>query len=124
MLSDTTVLIIDDDPLHLTLYTWILEREGFKAKTALVGSAAVELPSFEIVDLVLLDFRLNSSRSPAQIAEQVRNTFPAAPIVVLSELPWMPDDIRSYAAAFVHKGEPQKLIEAITSVLQTRPSRS
>ncbi len=124
MSAHATVLIIDDDPLHLTLYTWILAREGFKTKTTLVGSADVELPSSEIIDLVLLDYRLNGSRTAAQVAEQVRSVFPSAPIVVLSELPWMPDDVRSYAAAFVNKGDPQKLIAAITSVLQTKHSGS
>lgn len=42
-----------------------------------------------------------------------RAGFPLAPIVILSELPWMPDDANRYANAFVHKGEHDHLFETI-----------
>ena len=113
-----TVLIIDDDPLHLTIYKWILEREGYDCKRALVGSTSVGLPGNEPVDVVLLDYRLSSSLTAVEVAAQVRKAFPSAPIVVLSELPWMPDDIRAHADAFVNKGEPKLLLETIAGVLQ------
>jgi|SRR5579859_791276 len=117
-----TVLIVDDDPLHLTIYKWILQREGYHCRTALVGSTSVELPVGDLVDLVLLDYRLSSSLTAPEVAEQVKSSFPEAPIVVLSELPWMPDDIRAYAAAFVNKGEPKRLIETLATVLRGKPS--
>ena len=122
--SETTVLIIDDDPLHLTIYRWILQREGYQCKTAVVGSTSVDLPRSERIDLVLLDYRLSSSLTAPQVAEQVKSAFPETPIVVLSELPWMPDDIRAYAAAFVNKGEPKRLLETIALVLEGKPSRA
>jgi DNA-binding NtrC family response regulator len=119
---NNSVLIIDDDSLHLTIYTWILAREGYQCRTALVGSTSVKLPVDEAIDLVLLDYRLNSSLKAVEVAEQVKNAFPSAPIVVLSELPWMPHDIATHAAAFVNKGEPKRLIETIAGVLHRRPS--
>jgi|SRR5215469_13718333 len=115
-----TILIVDDDPLHLTIYAWILAREGYGCKKALVGSTSVELPHDEVIDLVLLDYRLSSSLTATDLAEMVKKAFPAAPIVVLSELPWMPDDISPHAAAFVHKGEPKHLLETLAEVLQSR----
>lgn len=121
MLSQgATVLIVDDDPLHLTIYTWILQREGYDCKRALVGSTSVDLPVNEPIDAVLLDYRLNSSLTAVNVAEQVKNEFPSVPIVVLSELPWMPDDIRAYASGFVNKGEPKRLLEAIAGVLHAK----
>ena len=119
---ENTILIVDDDPLHLTIYKWILQREGYQCRTALVGSTSVDLPLSERIDLVLLDYRLSSSLTAPEVAEQVKSAFPEAPIVVLSELPWMPDDIRAYAAAFVNKGEPKRLIETLAAVLRGKPS--
>jgi CheY-like chemotaxis protein len=55
-----SVLIIDDDSLHLTIYRWMPEREGYSCKTALV-SETLDLPANDAIDLVLLDYRLNSS---------------------------------------------------------------
>jgi len=119
---ENTVLIVDDDSLHLTIYRWILEREGYHCRTALVGNTSVELPVSDLIDLVLLDYRLSSSLTAPTVAEQVKSAFPTAPIVVLSELPWMPEDIRACAAAFVNKGEPKRLLETIAGVLQGKPS--
>ena len=122
--QDTTVLIIDDDPLHLKIYSWILAREKYKCKTALVDSTRVELPLEEDVDIVLLDYRLSSSLTAMDVAEQVKSAFPLIPIVVLSEAPWMPDEMRAHAEAFVNKGNPRLLLETISSVLEARPSSS
>ena len=121
---ESTVLFIDDDPLHLTIYRWMLDREGYRCKTALVGSTSVDLPVSEGIDLVLLDYRLKSSLTAIDVANQVKNTFPGIPIVVLSELPWMPTDIGSYATAFVNKGDPKQLLETIARVLLGKPSQT
>jgi DNA-binding NtrC family response regulator len=116
---DCTVLIIDDDPLHLKLYTWILQRNGYKCLTAQVKSASVDLPKDVVLDVVLLDYRLSSSLSASDVARQVKQAFASIPIIVLSEVQWMPDDMREHAAGFVNKGDPQKLVERIDEVLQS-----
>lgn len=112
------ILIIDDDSLHATLYAWILERQGYKCQTALVGSTSIDLPTNDPIDLALLDYRLNSSLAPLDIVRDLRNRFGSIPIVVLSELQWMPDDMRGHAAAFVHKGDPNFLLDTIAATLQ------
>jgi hypothetical protein len=40
-----TVLIVDGDPSHLEIYSWMVERGGFRPLTALVRGGAVELPT-------------------------------------------------------------------------------
>lgn len=117
-----SILIIDDDSLHLTIYVWILEREGYTCRTALV-SEKLELPADDSIDLVLLDYRLNSSLTAVDVAKEVKRAFPAAPIIVLSELQWMPDDIRPYAVGFVHKGEPKIMLDTIANMLRERTAR-
>lgn len=83
-----------------------------------MGSTSVDLPTNVSVDLAVLDYRLNSSLTPLDIIRDLRNSFGSIPIVVLSELEWMPDDMRGHAAAFVHKGDPNFLLDTIAATLQ------
>ncbi len=116
--QEPTILIVDDDRLHLKLYTWILQAEGYKCESALVQSTSVDLPSEAAIDLVLLDYRLSSSLTPVDVIQQLRQQFPAAPVVILSEMQWMPDDVKNHAHAFVNKGDPKGLVETINGILQ------
>ena len=108
-----TVLIIDDDEQHLKIYCWMLQRQGYECLPALVGSTSVDLPETKKVCLALLDYRLKSSLTAADVAERLKTDFPKIPIVILSELPWMPQDAQAYAQAFVHKGEHERLFETV-----------
>lgn len=117
---ETTILIVDDDQLHLTLYTWILQGEGYKCKTALVKSTSVDLPSDAAIDLVLLDYRLSSSLTPLDVIEQLKRAFPGVPIVILSEMQWVPDDVKDHVLAFINKGDPKRLVETINGILQSK----
>jgi CheY-like chemotaxis protein len=116
--QETTILIVDDDQLHLTLYTWILQGEGYQCKSALVRSTSVDLPANTAPDLILLDYRLSSSLTPVDVIEQLKRAFPAVPVVILSEMQWMPDDVKEHALAFINKGDPKKLVETINGILQ------
>lgn len=111
-----TVLIVDDDPSHLKLYSWVLQRGGFQSITALVKGGHVELPA-QRIDVVLLDYRLGPHITAAEIAQRLRSSRPSLPILVLSDLPWMPDDVVHFASGFVRKGEPQQLIDTIGTVI-------
>ena len=108
-----TILVIDDDPQHLRLAAMVLERGGFRPVTALVRSNAVAFPEIHRPDAVALDYRLNSTLSAVDVAHLVQSRYPGVPIVVLSSLPWMPDDIKGHAKSFVTKGEPEELIETL-----------
>ena len=118
----TTILIIDDDELHLTLYTWILQGQGYKCETALVRSTSVDLPENVSIDLVLLDYRLSSSLTAVDVVKQVKTAFSSVPVVVLSELQWMPDDMKDHAIAFINKGDPKRLVETINNLVQAKSS--
>ena len=120
--AEPTILIIDDDPLHLKLYTWILQRQGYRCETALVHSTFVDLPRDMAIDLVLLDYRLSSSLTAVDVANQLKEELGPVPVVVLSELQWMPDDMKGHAIAFVNKGDPMNLVESINSILQNESS--
>ncbi|HEX4487637.1 MAG TPA: response regulator [Terriglobales bacterium] len=116
----TTILIVDDEPLHLKLYSWILEAQGYDCKTALVSRDSVDWPSDAHIDLALLDYRLSSSLTAIEVAGMLKDKFPSVPIVVLSELFGMPHDMGEHAIAFVNKGNPQHLVDTVKSITQAK----
>ena len=116
MHEKTSVLIIDDDPMHLRIYGWIAEAAGYRALTAQVGLDSVDLPP-EVADLVLLDYNLAGRMSAVAMAELVQSRYPQAPILVLSDAFSLPDDIAPYVRGFVRKGDPAKLVERLREML-------
>jgi DNA-binding NtrC family response regulator len=113
-----TVLIVDDDPSHLKIYKWVLERGGFRPLPALVKRGLVDLPRGEHVDVAVVDYRLGAGLSAVDVAKGIRELYPSTPILVLSDLFGMPEDIAPYAAAFVRKGEPQQLLDTIRETIK------
>jgi DNA-binding NtrC family response regulator len=113
------VLIFDDDPSHLGIYAMIVQRAGFEPIPVLVRFSGPDPIPDSGVNLVLLDYRLNSVTTAPEIARQVRSKFPEAPIILLSDLWTPPDDVASMISQFVRKGEPAKLVEALRSHLSS-----
>jgi CheY-like chemotaxis protein len=109
-------LIVDDDPVHLRIYGWIVEAAGYRALPALVRFSGVDLPE-EPADLVLLDYRLGRQAKAAEIARMVRSRLPDAPVVVLSESLVLPEDMAPLVQGFVRKGDPAKLVETLRKLL-------
>jgi len=113
MTTGRRVLILDDDPSHLDIYGMMVQRAGFEHISVLVRFAGPDPMPDGGVDLVLLDYRMNSLKSTPEIAEEVRTKFPEAPIILLSDLWSVPADVAPYIAEFVRKGDPAKLMEAL-----------
>lgn len=112
-----TVLIVDDDPSHLKIYSWVIERGGFRALPVLVARDHLELPQAESIDVAVMDYRLGAGLSAVDVARKLRELYPRTPILVLSDLFGMPEDIGPYAVGFVRKGEPQQLLDAIYATI-------
>ena len=117
MPAQASVLVVDDDPVHLRIYGWIMNAAGFRATAAQVLVNGVCLPEDETFDVVVLDYRLTGTLTAVEAALQIQKKYPTAPIVILSDMFDLPDDIAPYASRFVRKGEPEKLIAAISSLL-------
>lgn len=113
----TSVLIIDDDPTHLRIYGWIVDAAGYTAMPALVTADRIDFPDGP-VDLVVMDYRLTGQITAVQAAQAIRQRFPEAPIIVLSDVYDLPMDIAPYAKAFVRKGEPAKLVATLARYAQ------
>ena len=74
MLRPTKILIVDDDPGHLTALKTITRSWGHAVETADDGDAAVALVKSEPIDLVLIDVRMArmSGTTPAHQAVRAR----------------------------------------------------
>lgn len=117
MQSRGSILVVDDDPVHLRIYGWIMNAAGFRAVTAQVLSNEVCLPERDRFDVVVLDYRLTGTLTAVEAARQIEKKYPNVPIVILSDMFEMPADIVPYATKFVRKGEPERLIATISSLL-------
>ena len=111
------VLIVDDDPSHLEIYSLLLRQAGYEALTAQVNFAGADLPRDAGVGLVLLDYKLQSLRTSAELAREIRDLYPDAPIVLLSDLWSLPEDVAPLVTEFVRKGQPAKLLQVVGRLL-------
>ncbi len=112
--SHPKILILDDDPMHLEIYGLLLKQAGYDALPTLVRFAGTKIPNGECIGLVLLDYRLNSIKTSPDFAQEIRALYPSVPILVLSDLWALPSDIAPFVTGFVRKGEPAKLLEAVS----------
>ena len=112
--SHPKVLIFDDDPMHLEIYSLLMKQAGYDALPTLVRFVGTEIPCGECIGLVLLDYRLNSTKTSPELASEIRTLYPAVPIIVLSDLWSLPTDIAPFVNGFVRKGEPAKLLETVS----------
>ena len=115
MSTNPRVLILDDDPTHLDIYAMLVQKGGCESIPVLVRFAGPDPIPEAGIDLVLLDYRLNSIKSAPEIARDVRERFPQAPVILLTELWSAPADVAPYISALVRKGEPAELLKAIQS---------
>ncbi len=112
--SHPKVLILDDDPMHLEIYSLLMKQAGYEALPTLVRFVGTEIPTGEWIGLVLLDYRLNSTKTSPEFASEIRSLYPGVPIIVLSDLWSLPTDIAPFVNGFVRKGEPAKLLETVS----------
>ena len=113
MSTQPTVLILDDDPSHLDIYGVMVQAAGFEPIPVLVRFSGPDPIPDGKIDVILLDYRLNSVKTAPEIAGELRGIHPDAPIILLSDLWSAPDDVKPFIAHFVRKGDPAKLIEAL-----------
>lgn len=111
------VLIVDDDPYQLEIYSLLVQHAGFEPVPTIVKFAGPVFPPEMDISLILLDYRLNSIKTAPEVAQEAQNRFGGVPILVLSDLWHMPEDIAPYVVGFVRKGEPQELISRMLELV-------
>ena len=71
-MSDKTVLIVEDNILHMKLFNDILELQGYKTLQATDGEIVLEMTRENNPDLILLDVRL-PNKSGFEVVRQLMN---------------------------------------------------
>ncbi|MGE5323370.1 MAG: response regulator [Actinomycetota bacterium] len=112
-----TILLVDDDEKHLMLHAMILSHAGFRPITAVVGQDTLDVYANEHPALIFLDYQLHSQISARQAAGLLHERYPDVPLVVLSSLESMPDDVKDLATGFLHKGDPGDLVKLARRLL-------
>ncbi len=81
--TSVTVLVVEDNPDVAELAVALLEESGFTVRLAHRARAALDLLSKgEPVDLVFSDIMMPDGMSGIELAEQIRNHFPAIPVLL------------------------------------------
>ena len=78
-----TVLVVDDDPKLVDMLRRTLTYEGYQVATATGGREALAQAEAQVPDLVVLD-RLASGLAEEEVAERLRATMAARPILLLT----------------------------------------
>jgi len=80
-----TVLVVDDEPLMLTMITQVLQQNGFSVVTA--GSGAKAMSVFRShandIDLLVSDIRMPDMDGPA-LAAELQAEIPGLPVLLIS----------------------------------------
>ncbi len=79
----TKILIVDDDPGHLTTLKTITKSWGYTVEIANDGNVAVDMAKSVPVDLILMDVRM-VNMSGIEALEQIKAYNPSIPVIIMT----------------------------------------
>ncbi len=116
------ILCIDDDEQSLQVRKILLESFGYGVTTATRPSEGLRAFHSEKIDAVVLDYQMPEMNG-CETARAVKAARPDVPVMILSALPWLPEDApRECIDAFLTKGEPTAaLVSKLESLIAAKP---
>jgi len=78
-----TILIIDDEQSLVDLLTVVFKKEGYRVKTSLSATGALDLLEKEAFDLVITDIKM-PQRSGMDILKAVKERSPEVPVIMIT----------------------------------------
>lgn len=112
-----TVLLVDDNPSDLRVYSHALRDAGYRPITTLIGADFLGFHHNEKPALILLDSGPGIGLSVATIAKVLRDVFPASPIVLFSTSATLSPEMNGIVDAFLQKGDVERLIATVRGIL-------
>jgi len=118
------VLVVDDEPMILTMMQRVLERDGHEVFTAGTGREAIAVASAQTFDLALVDYEMPNTNG-LKIFQQLCTLQPVCARVLLSGRLAMPMMIESINEGQIHRvlAKPVSL-ETIRETVAFAESRS
>jgi DNA-binding NtrC family response regulator len=123
--SRSTILVVDDKEVVLTIVQSILKNEGFRVLLAKDGVSAVKLASEypDKIDLLLSDIEMPGMTGP-EIGTNIKKSRPDMHVMLMSGLSGGDLLVLNYGWAFIQKPFlVKKLVEMVYAVLDS-PNRS
>lgn len=125
MNSQSTALLIDDDPGGLTIFSAILRHHGFDVLTAEDGRSGVSAASRGAADVILLDLRLPDF-SGIEALRQIRQSDKSVPVIIMTAYATMTSVVQSMRLGAVDYLEKPlsdtDLLQAVEAALGTAAS--
>jgi two-component system response regulator HydG len=82
-MTPSSILVVDDDPGHLTMLQTLFESWGYTVETLDDGTAAVARVQTGPVDLILMDVRM-AALSGIDALKQIKAYNPSIPIIIMT----------------------------------------
>src|SRR6185503_2108633 len=95
-----TLLCIDDEPSICALHKLLFEVNGYRVLVATSGPEGLKLLEKEIVDLVVLDYRMPGMTGD-KVAESIRRERPEIPILMESAYTDLPKEVLKNVDAYL-----------------------
>ncbi|RMF92666.1 MAG: response regulator [Candidatus Schekmanbacteria bacterium] len=93
------ILIIEDSPFLLKLYSEELTEEGYMVKGCLDGAQALKMVKMNSdIDLIILDAKL-PRMDGREFCKKVKERLPSIPVIVNSAYDHLEDDFKEVGAA-------------------------
>jgi two-component system copper resistance phosphate regulon response regulator CusR len=113
-----TILCIDDETAALAIRKRVLESAGYRVSAARSAEEGIRLFRSEAFDLVICDYWMPSMNGIAT-ARELKRFNPSVPVLILSGLSPLPDEMIGVADRWILKDEgPEFLLHAINSLLK------
>jgi len=117
------ILCIDDDEQSLQVRKILLETFDFHVTTAVSAKEGLRYFRSHDVDAVVLDYEMPEMNG-GQVARKMKSMRADVPVLVLSALPWLPNEApRECIDVFVTKGGPTAaLAHQIEQMMEAAPA--
>jgi len=122
-----TILVVDDDPIVLSLLKRLLAPLGFEVRETANAEAAMALVNLEHPDLVLCDVRM-PGRSGFDILQSIRIAHPATDVMLMTgyaSVDGAAEALANGAADYLIKPlRPKEIVARIQALFQRRRMRA
>lgn len=114
------ILVVDDEPMVLRLFTTLLKRNGYSVTPVNSGDAAMEVLREQPVDLLILDLSMPATDG-FEVLRSLRVQLPRLPILVISGYMQgallQASELLGAAASLTKTDAPGLLVETVKGLL-------